>query len=455
MAVLLGVDLGTSSFKASAYDEAGEHLGTVSCPTPWRATAAGSELDPRGFGRAVRELVAACADAHAGGGPVAAIGVTGMAETMFVETVDGTVHPARAWNEQRPLPAELPDAALLARTGLLDLGRTPAVVLRRAAEAGTPVRGWSGLPDRAVGVLGGDVVAERSLTSRSGLVDVLTGTWSTPLCAWAGVADLELPSLIAAGTAAGACDLPGRCAGAVLTVAGHDHLVAGVGADAAADDVVFDSLGTGEAIIARIVRDHAVLGADDVARFLRAGFNVGLGLEDRDGVALAGLGTGTRLRILLGALAERGFPREELLRGGPSGAVTPLPPEALDLVETLGGPDWSTLRAAAAPILAGLAPDLAEARAVWWAAVARVTRNAQDALAALARLVPGASRVVAAGGWLGDPGIRALRERLLGPFGVPPVEQSGTRGAALLAGVAAGIHPRSELPALVRKGATA
>ena len=61
------------------------------------------------------------------------------------------------------------------------------------------------------------------------------------------------PSSSLAGTAAGRGDgaaLPGH-RGAVLTVAGHDHLVAGVGVGAIAPGDVLDSCGTAEAFVAR------------------------------------------------------------------------------------------------------------------------------------------------------------------------------------------------------------
>jgi len=46
------------------------------------------------------------------------------------------------------------------------------------------------------------------------------------------------------------------------------------------------------------------------------------------------------------------------------------------------------------------------------------------------------------GGWLRDPTALAAKQRVFGPrFTVSPVREAGTRGAALLAGVAAGLYP--------------
>ncbi len=457
MPTLLGLDLGTSSFKASAYRDTGEHLGTVTRPAPWRPTPSGQELDPDEFEDLVRTVVEVCAGTHADG-PIAGLGVTGMAETAFVETEDGVRHRARAWNGARAA-RELPDATLWAVTGLLDAARTTAVELRRVTEAGGRVREWAGVPEQAVRVLGGDVLAERSLASRTGLVDVRTGDWSRPLVAWAGVAHLDLPAIRPAGTPAGAVP-EGAAAGAVLTVAGHDHVAGAVGAGIVDGGAVFDSLGTGEGIVARVADHPTRLTAERLAELTSAGFNVGLGVGVDDVVVLAGLGSGNRLNLLVDALDTRGFARVDLLRpdGRPSGIpeTTGLPAELSELIDALGGAGWQELRATAVDVVRRTVSDLPTAQRAWWAAVARVTRNARDALDAVHRLVPAAGRLVAAGGWLGDPGIRALRERMLGPFEVPDVAQVGTRGAALLAGLAAGMHPtRAEPPSLIGEGATA
>jgi sugar (pentulose or hexulose) kinase len=56
-------------------------------------------------------------------------------------------------------------------------------------------------------------------------------------------------------------------------------------------------------------------------------------------------------------------------------------------------------------------------------------------------------RLVASGGWARDRAVRTVKRELLGPFEQPPVTEAGARGAALLAGVAAGVFPGTdELP---------
>jgi sugar (pentulose or hexulose) kinase len=456
MPTLLGIDLGTSSFKASAYRDSGEELGTVTRPTPWQSTSDGAQLDPSEFADVVRSLAEDCASAFANGN-VAAIGVTGMAETVFVETAAGQTLPARAWNGHGNQAALLPDDETFAITGLLDAARTTAATLRGITDAGVDVRSWSGLPEYAVRSLGGAAVAERSLAARTGLVDVLAAEWSPQLIAWARVERAVLPALQPAGQASGEAALAGPCAGAVLTVAGHDHLVAALGAGAWRNPYVFDSLGTGEALLAQVAAPPDELDATVVAGFNAAGFNVGLGLDEQGVIALCGLGTGNRFNLLLAALAAEGFQRDDVMSAPGKGSTPRIADDAAELLETLFGPNWQTLRASgtAGTVIRRSIPDVAAANALWWAAIARASRNTRAALDAMRELVPHATRLVAAGGWLADPGIRKVREHIIGPFEVPQVGQCGTRGAALLAGLAAGVYAsRDDFPSLTGTGAT-
>ena len=455
MSTVLGLDLGTSSFKVSAYEETGRHLGTLSRPTEWEKAAGVLEMDPNWFSASVRQLVDDCAQAYADG-PVAGVGVTGMAETMFVETADGRRLPARAWNT-RAGSMPLPDDDLFATTGLLDSARTPAVQLRATTEIGVPVHSWAGLPERAVQMLGGRLVAERSLAARTGLVDVLRGRWSPAMVGWAGLDVETVPVIQPAGKESGRCDLPDRCADAVLTVAGHDHLVAALGAGADGDETAFDSFGTGEALIARIARTPDEVDSVRLAAFNAAGYNVGLGLDESDLVAVRGLSTGNRLNVLLAALAGLGFPPDEVMLAEANAAslvgvgfIHSMPSALTELLSDLFGPDWQNLRdsGTAGTVLRSTVLDLAGARAVWWAAVAVATEVARDSLTSLDVLLPGLGKLVATGGWLRNPGIRRIREDVLGPFEVPDVLQCGTRGAALLAGQACGLFPsRADFPA--------
>ena len=100
--------------------------------------------------------------------------------------------------------------------------------------------------------LGGRQVSELSLSSRTGLLDLDARAPYADALAWAGLPDDLLRRARRRRHrrpgAATASPLPGT-EGAVLTVAGHDHLVAGVGVGVIAPGDVLDSCGTAEALV--------------------------------------------------------------------------------------------------------------------------------------------------------------------------------------------------------------
>ena len=83
--------------------------------------------------------------------------------------------------------------------------------------------------------LGGEEATEQSLASRTGWLRLADRSWWTDTLAWSGASQSLMPPLVTAGTPLGRASaeagLP-RLAGAVLTVAGHDHQAAVVGAGA-------------------------------------------------------------------------------------------------------------------------------------------------------------------------------------------------------------------------------
>src|SRR5262249_52882974 len=110
--------------------------------------------------------------------------------------------------------------------------------------------------------LGGRVAAERSLASRTGLIDQDTGRpWPRMLRAL-GVDESFLPPLTDAGTFLGEISngprgayvypelgVPQQLAGALITVAGHDHLVAAEASGGLVAGHYHVSLGTAEVLL--------------------------------------------------------------------------------------------------------------------------------------------------------------------------------------------------------------
>ena len=421
-AVLIGLDVGTSAVKAAVVDSDGSEIAQGRAPTPWRPVPTGAELDPDELldaaAAAAREAVAA-----AGSPRVAGIGVASMAETgVLLDGGGRPVVPSIAWHDSRGaaeaerLAADLGAETFAARVGL------PASALctlakyrwmrdhRPGSERG--VR-WLNVAEWIVLGFGGEPAAELSLASRTGFYDLhARRPWDDAL-AWADAPAGLMPEAVPAGTPMGtAGDRLAEARGAVLTVGGHDHLAAAVGAGAAGEGDVLDSCGTAEAF----VRASAPLPPERVARAVAGGISVGWHAIEGRHALLGAHWSGAELRRVLATLG--------------------LTPE-----------DRGPVEAAALEIeRAGAGGDDGSPGATYHAALEAVGAGGARILAGMAAVAGPARRLVVTGGWAAGEGAQAVKERHLGAFELSPTLSTGARGAALAAGRAAGLWSVDDAP---------
>jgi sugar (pentulose or hexulose) kinase len=419
--LLVGVDVGTTRIKAGLVDVAGHERGHASVVTRWRRLATGADADPDDFLHSVRQVLAELL-AAAPPGEILGVGVTSMAETAILLDSGGrAMGPAVAWFDQRAaaehsqMSADLSAAEIGRRTGLAP-GQIPTIAtlrwlvrqypaLRRASQVLT-VAEW------VVYGLGGSAAAEASLASRTGALSVTQRDWWPDAVRWAGLAGSIFPEIRAAGaswgqvsgTAAGL----GRLAGATLTVAGHDHVVASVGSGVTDSRQATDSCGTAEALIRPLVAGPGV----DPAAGIPDGISTGWHVLPGHYCLLSGL----RLGI-----------------------------DFIPLLDRLGAPAAHGRTALDEPVLAmldgaGAAADLPPAARQWHAALAASVRRAAQSLDRLRRLGGPIAEVRISGGWAANPVLRRMKAASFpGPV-YPEIAEAGIRGAALLAGLAAGAY---------------
>jgi sugar (pentulose or hexulose) kinase len=427
--LLLGIDVGTSACKAAVFDADGAELALGQVPTPWRRVPTGAEADPD-------TLVAAAATAarqalaRAPQGTVAGIGVASIAETGALLDAQGhPLHPAIAWHDSRGAQAAesmaraLPDFA--ERTGLFP---SALCTLAKLADLGTTgADRWLNVAELVVHRLGGRQVSELSLSSRTALLDLERIAPYEEALAWAGLPNDLLAEPTLAGTEAGRSDghaLPGT-EGAVLTVAGHDHLVAGVGVGVIAPGDLLDSCGTAEALV-RVVAPP--LDAASRRRSVEADVTVGWHVAEGRQCLLAGLWSGLALREVLDGLAVGDADRAQL----DAGALATAPGDAPALELELRSLERPPLRLPDAP-----------AAAIWRAAIDAATDELEAVIGRIDAVAGPHTRLVVTGGWARDPAVLDAKRRL-GVFEAPPVVEAGCRGAALLAGVAAGLYASAD-----------
>jgi sugar (pentulose or hexulose) kinase len=449
-ALLVGLDVGTSSIKSLVIDTDGRELAHGRVATPWRTVPTGAEIDPHDLLRAASD---SAADALAGRAErVVGIGVASMAETgVLVDSTGRPVVPGIAWHdargedEARQLADELGEV-FPARVGLPGSASCTLVKYRwmrnHWPDSARGVR-WFNVAEWVVRGFGGDPPAELSLASRTGFYDLhARRPWAAAL-AWAGAPPGMMPEAVSAGTPMGHAG--GTFArGAVLTVGGHDHLAAAVGAGAANEGDVLDSCGTAEAF----VRTTAPLPPDRVAQAVAAGMTVEWHAVEGHQAMIGSLRSGAALGRFLAGLGIDPSNRDEI-----EAAALAIEREVATPANSRPAAAATDPSAAATGPWAGAASDPsprpatdARAAAAYHSALDEMGARAAGILARIATVAGPARRLVVTGGWATGVAAQAVKRRHLGPYEHCAAVSTGARGAALAAGRAAGLWTSDDAP---------
>jgi sugar (pentulose or hexulose) kinase len=440
--VVLGLDIGTTSSKA-VIRPLREHVSGLFTeqPTPWHTCADGrTEIDPHRLTGVAVDLIGQAvrtAEPHWGPVRVRAIGVTGLAESgVLLDAAANPAAPAIAWFDHRgtreleQLARDAPafQAAFERTTGLPWSSQASLAKLLWLRASGTaklsPACTWLSVPEWIVFALGGEPVREPSLASRTGLIDQDTGEpWPDALAA-AGLPEKLLPAGRLAGQPAGRAnheDIVPAAAGAVLTVAGHDHPVAAIGVGATGPDELFNSSGTAD-VLARSV--PGILDGTQRQAVVDAGWSVGRHVLPDTSLLLAGVSGGLLLRRVLTALGAQ-----------TAAGRAALDQASLDVNELPAGLSVTGDGRSSGDVVLRIG-DGATPAAIWTSAVRYTAAQASDLLKDIEKVVGPHQRAVAAGGWTQMASVRAAKAAALGALSFSEVVQPGVTGAARLASYA-------------------
>lgn len=248
MALLLGIDLGTSYFKVGLFDEAGRQhgLGRVAVdkqsPEPGR-----SELPVGEFWRLLRTgLADALAQAHANVSEIAGLSYSSQANTfVLLDQHDEPLTPLVIWNDRRAQPVETAVTEFggtekFRRTvGFAGLAPEFAPAKWRWFQAHEPAV-WARaarvmtLSDYFTFALTGEAAGDASTAALTGLYATAGNGWWPEAMTFFGVHPVKLSKPLRPGTRCGstgprARDLLGLPAGIPFAVGGLDHYMAAVG----------------------------------------------------------------------------------------------------------------------------------------------------------------------------------------------------------------------------------
>jgi len=442
---LLGLDIGTTHVKACAYDEEGRLLASARrrTPTAWLPDG-GAEYHADSLEDAVFD---AAAEAISETEPPQAIGVSSVGESGFLLGEDGAaLAPAIAWFDGRAAPQaarwreRLDPKNLFTRTGLHPNPLFSACKMEWTRENDPDVWAravnWLGMAEYAVFRMTGERGTDPSLAGRTMLYRLADGEWDEELCDLAGIPAELLPPVFPSGTGPGmlstqaARRLDAR-EGVPVVVCGHDHICGSFGAGATEPGEIVDSMGTAEASL--LTLPHPPL--DD------AGY--GLGLP-------AGSHVLPRTYYLAATLPRSGGVIEQLvgLLGAQEDDLARWTDDAAALAPGSGGaclpptdddPDEDALLMASLGHESGPGHLL---RAVLEGLTLQMNHDLRRAVQ-VSGVEP--SRITLLGGGARNPLWAKLKADISDlPVRVASDPECVARGAALLAGVGAGVYPDTD-----------
>lgn len=280
---LMGVDIGTSSCKAAAFDAAGRMLAAATrqyhptFPGPARV-----EMDPEGLWQAVASAIGAVAQEAAE--PVAALAISSHGETFIpVDARGAAIGPAilnvdsRATAEAAECELRFGRRWIFQTTGQIVNPSYPLVkfewLRRHQPDIVRAAHRFAGPSDYALLRMGLPPYTDYSIASRYLAFDVSARRWSEEMLEFSGVSSEQLPAVRPAGTIAGrlspaaAADL-GLSAGTLVAVGGHDQACGALGMGAIPAGMVSDSMGTFECVVH--VDDQPRLGESALAANLNS-----------------------------------------------------------------------------------------------------------------------------------------------------------------------------------------
>lgn len=444
MQYLIGIDLGTTNIKALLFDHSGQQIAEARKPTPTVILpGGGAEYLPDIIWNTVstllRSIVNDGLNARGADLPqkIAGLAITGMGEAGVPLDADGSaLYPAIAWFDPRTEPyiewwrQTFGDDRMFAITNLLNQHIFTANKLLWLREHRPDVfektARWHCMPDFIAFRLTGCSAMDFSIASRTMLFDAHKRAWSPDLMQHAGIPISMLPPPVPSGTLVGgvtaqAADQTGLLPGTPVFAGGHDHICGALAGGIIEPNVVLDSSGTCEEVLVCLDR------LDEIVPLGQAGFNVGYHTACGKFYASGGIPAS-------GASVDwfaREFPCDQNATSEPGA-------HGLLFLPHLRGSSSPERDPVSRGAFLGIRAEhtRADFQQAVYEGVAYELRMCAERL-----LGKRPSRVVSIGGGTKNKAWLRVKSDLLGvPIEVPDVQEATALGAALLAGIGAGLY---------------
>jgi xylulokinase len=446
--VLIGIDIGTGSVRALAFDARGRRVAAAARPTPFTIRDTGGEFDPDViFATALSALKEV--GITLAGRPVAGIAAASVGESCVILDEQGrSLAPSIVWHDRRTQAEGFAIEKAIGRDRIFEIiGHSvePIYTLAKLLwmqkhwpEAFAKARCVLMMADWIAFRLSGEAATDPMLASRTLYFDIRHRCWSEELLGLAGLStDFPAP-LAASGTALGqvrpqVLAETGLAGSPVVAVGGHDHIVGALATGMSEAGSVINSIGTAEALL--LATDRPL----DDPELLRRGYVQGAIETDRRLTYIAGGlfsgGAFEWMRSIAGSPPQDTLIEEASRAPVGSGGVVFLP-----YLANSPAPDPDVFGRGAFLGLTQMATPAVLYRAVL-EGVALQARLMLDGMTGL-RGVGGAEQIRLIGGASRNGLFLEIKANVFArPITVVEEAEATTLGAALMAGVAAGFFP--------------
>ena len=440
---LLGIDVGTSGTRALAIDAAGKVVASASAEYPLSTPRPGwTEQDPEDWWKATSEVLSEVTSKLSE--PPKAIGVSGqMHGSVFLDEHDQVIRPALLWNDQRTSSQCAEITAAVGARRLIDITGNPAITgfqapkilwLRDEEPQNHARIRHVLLPKDYVRLrLTGERATDASDASGTLLLDLAARDWSQEILSKLDIPRDWLPAVgegpeLSGRISKAAAAETGLPAGLLVAAGAGDNAAAAVGNGVVRDGLISCSIGTSGVVFAHTDRPkieprgrlHAFCHAVPRAYHLM-------------GVTLSAGGSLSWWRDALGDELDYGA-LSDLASQAPAGS------EGLVFLPYLSGERTPWLDPEARGMFAGL--TLRHTRAHMTRAVMEgVTFSLKDCLDLMTAVGLEVGEVRATGGGARSDLWRSIAADVLGtPIHRTATEEGPAYGAALLAGITAGVY---------------
>jgi xylulokinase len=263
--LILGIDLGTTSTKAVAYDLRGRMAATASVPTVAHyPRPLWAYFEPEELWEAAVSAVRGVVDQIDDPARIKSVAVASFAEAgVPVDEHGRPTYNTIAWFDRRSIPQAdwlletIGESRLFERSGL---ALQPIFTLckllwlkENEPDVWVRTRGWLQADSYIAWRLGGAPASDYSQAARTLAFDLQELHWDTDLVERVGIDPGILSPVMAAGTAIGSVNaeasaLTGLEKDTTIGLGGHDHVCGAFAAGVTQHGAVLDSMGTAEAL---------------------------------------------------------------------------------------------------------------------------------------------------------------------------------------------------------------